>query len=157
MPCRVHRLRKEPLVIVAPRAGHAAARRKDTVAALLSARWILNPDGCGFRHALAMAFAAAGARLHVHFEVDAAPQEHLAMVAAGIGLSIVPSSTLALPSPLTTQVQQVAVDGLAFDLSVWSVWGLRAKLLAGTVDVVEEIFGTSPASRHLVGARARSA
>jgi hypothetical protein len=93
-----------------------------------------------------MGFAGIGHRLQVHFEIDAAPQEHLAMVASGIGLSIVPASTLSLHPSLTMQVQRLVVDGLAFKLAVWSVWGLRAKLTAGTIEAVEEIFSTAPAS-----------
>jgi DNA-binding transcriptional LysR family regulator len=142
VPCRAERIRREPLVLIAPRPTHASSRRRSTVAELTGETWILNPDGCGFRHALATAFAGIGERLHVHFEIDAAPHEHLAMVAAGIGCSIVPASTLSLHPSLATDVQQVAVGGLQFDLAVWSVWTLRPKLAAGTIEGLDEIFAT---------------
>jgi hypothetical protein len=52
---------------------------------------------------------------------------------------------LSLPPSLTMQVQRLAIDGRAFNLAVRSVWGLRAKLTAGTIEAVAEIFSTAPA------------
>ena len=87
VPCRAEVVRHEPLVIVAPRAPGAAAKATVPIEALSQRSWILNPDGCGFRHSLTRCLAGMGHRLHAQFELDASPQEHLWMVGAGVGCS----------------------------------------------------------------------
>jgi len=140
VPCRLELLRAEPLVVIAPRPKAAPARRRATLADLHGARWVLNPDGCGFRHALARGLAASGHRLRVQFELDAAPQEHLAMVAAGIGCSIVPISTVTLSLTTAQSVQQLVVAGLDCDLGVWAVSHQRDRSGAAGLDAFADIF-----------------
>jgi DNA-binding transcriptional LysR family regulator len=102
--------------------------------------WILNPDGCGFRHALARSLAAVNEHLNVQFEFDAAPQEHIAMVAAGVGYSIVPASALTRSSKDTPAVQQLHVAGFEFDLTVSIVWSERCHPLPRTREALAAIF-----------------
>src|SRR5262245_9066554 len=77
LPCKVDVVRREPLVIVAPRTPGSPAEAQATMLDLRDRVWILNPDGCGFRQALARSLATIDEHLHVQFELDAAPQEHL--------------------------------------------------------------------------------
>ena len=156
VPCAADLVRSEPLVIVAPRGRDAEPKAHVTLDQLRERSWVLNPDGCGFRHALASGFAAIGHRLHVRYEMDAAPQEHIAMVAAGLGCSIVPASALAQDPGLEGQVQQLSVEGFGHELGVWVLWSERCTRRAGTDEALKEIFAPQVA-RKLRRTEARSA
>ena len=142
VPCRSQLLRCEPLVIVGPRAAGAPRQAVATLEELSQRPWILNPDGCGFRHSLARGLAAIGHRLHVQFEMDAAPVEHLAMVAAGLGCSIVPASALAQDLTLTEQVQHLTIDGFDHELGVWLIWNERCVPNERTHDMLTAVFSS---------------
>ena len=133
-------VRGERLAVIAPRRAHDKAARVATGAELDGQPWILNPDGCGFRAALARALAGCGRRLHVRFEVDAAPHEHLAMVAAGMGFSIVPASALAHNQRLAAQVQELNVKQLDGALNVWVIWSTQCRTVDGTAEALAAIF-----------------
>ena len=132
-------VRSENLDLIGPRGPHEPARRSMSCEELDSQPWILNPDGCGFRAALSRALASCGKRLHIRFEVDAAPQEHLAMVAAGMGYSIVPASALTQSERLAAQVQQLSVPAFDGSLNVWVIWSAQCKVVDGTVEAFAEI------------------
>jgi DNA-binding transcriptional LysR family regulator len=139
-PCEIADLRAERLVLIAPR----AAGQPDEVA--FDPRqhghhqWILNPDGCGFRGALQRQLEAVGHPLRVQFELDAAPNEHLAMVAAGLGSSIVPESTLVeFPEPARL-VQRLQTDNPDFNLRVMLVWSRHAAVPEAVRDGVARLF-----------------
>jgi DNA-binding transcriptional LysR family regulator len=140
MPCRSEVVRNEPLVIVAPRDMGAAANARTSLESLCHRAWVLNPDGCGFRGSLLQSFAQVGHRPRIQFELDASPQEHLAMVAAGVGCSIVPESALHQPSSALPRVQRLDVPGFTFELSVSLLWAERAKPTAGTEEALASIF-----------------
>jgi DNA-binding transcriptional LysR family regulator len=140
MPCRSEVVRNEPLVIVAPRDMGAAANVRTSLESLCHRAWVLNPDGCGFRGSLLQSFAQVGHRPRIQFELDASPQEHLAMVAAGVGCSIVPESALHQPSSALPRVQRLDVPGFTFELSVSLLWAERAKPTAGTEEALASIF-----------------
>jgi len=142
-PCRRDLIRREPLVIVAPRAPQAPPKARVRPDALGDRAWILNPDGCGFRHALARALGDAGHHLRVQFEMDAAPQEHLAMVAAGMGCSLVPASALAQTMKLLEHVQQLSVREFDYELGVWIVWSERWRPIEGTPEALAAIFAAT--------------
>lgn len=146
VPCRGRVVRREPLVIVAPRSATSPPRAKAVIDELRDQTWILNPDGCGFRHSLTRSLARIGHRLHVQFEMDASPQEHLWMVAAGVGWSIVPISALKQNLTVTDHVQQLSVDQFAYDLAVWVIWQESCRPAEGTEQALAAIFS---ASSHL--------
>jgi DNA-binding transcriptional LysR family regulator len=133
-------VRTEKLTLIGPRDRHDAARRTATCEELDAQPWILNPDGCGFRAALSRALASCGRRFHVRFEVDAAPQEHLAMVAAGMGYSIVPSSALNQNERLAANVQQLSVAAFDGSLNVWVIWSQQCQMVDGTTQALAKIF-----------------
>jgi DNA-binding transcriptional LysR family regulator len=156
VPCRADLILREPLLIVAPRRPRSPARAAATIDQLRDRAWVLNPDGCGFRHALAQSLAGIGHRLHVQFELDAAPQEHLAMVAAGLGCSIVPASALKQDATVTAHVQQLRIDQFDYELGVWALWSERSKPADGTMEALASVFAlvhtsavvTRPAAAH---------
>ena len=136
-------VRTEELALIGPRGHRDAARRSVACEELDSQPWILNPDGCGFRAALSRALASCGRRFHVRFEVDAAPQEHLAMVAAGMGYSIVPSSALAQNERLAARVQQLSVAAFEGSLNVWVMWSQQCQMADGTAQAMAQIFAAA--------------
>ena len=140
IPCRIHAVRREPLVVIAPRGSHAPAEMTVDISSLRNRAWVLNPDGCGFRHSLARSLAMVDERLNVRFELDAAPLEHIAMVASGIGYSIVPASALAQSPRYRTAIQQLTVTGFDFDLAVSILWSERCRPAPGTHEALAAIF-----------------
>lgn len=140
VPCRIDMVRKEPLVIVAPRTSDMPNEETVSIESLRNRSWILNPDGCGFRHALARSLASIDERLDVRFELDAAPQEHLAMVAAGVGYSIVPASSLAQSPRQMASIQVLTVSGFTLDLEVSLLWSERCEPMSGTREALSAIF-----------------
>jgi DNA-binding transcriptional LysR family regulator len=147
VPCRSEVVRHEPLVIVAPRATGAPAKAASSLNALCGRPWILNPDGCGFRYALTRSLAAIGHRLHAQFELDASPQEHLWMVVAGVGCSIVPASALKQDPKVTERVQQLSVAEFRHQLAVWTLWHENCRPIQGTEAALSAIFTESPVLR----------
>jgi DNA-binding transcriptional LysR family regulator len=149
IPCRIDVARKEPLVLIAPRLPGAAAKVRASFNSLRDREWILNPDGCGFRGALLRGFAEVGHRPRVQFELDASPQEHLAMVAAGIGCSIVPASALKQSARDSRRIQQIEVSDFRCELAVTLLWAERAKPAAGTEAALARMFGQAQAVTSL--------
>jgi DNA-binding transcriptional LysR family regulator len=140
VPCRAQVLGREALAIISPRPPDGQPRVRASLTDLQNRAWVLNPDGCGFRHALMRTLAEGGYHLHVQFELDAAPQEHLSLVAAGVGCSIVPSSALTQGSRQAKQIQQLLIKNFEHELSVWMLWGDRYKPLHGTEEALVAIF-----------------
>jgi DNA-binding transcriptional LysR family regulator len=155
VPCRGEVVRHEPLVIVAPRAPGAPAKATVGIDALSERPWILNPDGCGFRHSLTRSLAGIGHRLHVQFELDASPQEHLWMVVAGVGCSIVPASALKQDLKITEEVQQLSIVEFDYQLAVWTVWNENCRPMQGTEAALAAIF-TEPPLRVVANAETRA-
>ena len=143
VPCRGEVVRHEPLMIVAPRPPGAPAKASTGIEALRDRAWILNPDGCGFRYSLTRSLAGIGHRLHVQFELDASPQEHLWMVMSGVGCSIVPASALQQDVKNLDQVQQLSVAEFNHQLAVWVVWHESCRPIPGTEAALAAIFAES--------------
>jgi DNA-binding transcriptional LysR family regulator len=154
VPCRSELLRSEPLWLVGPRQAPAPREVTVTIDDLTRQSWILNPDGCGFRHALARAFASAGFRLDVQFEIDAAPIEHLSMVAAGLGASIVPRLALGQDTELAGQVQRLRSEHFEHELGVWLIWTERCSLASRTHHLLTSIFAAAGPAPRLARATA---
>jgi DNA-binding transcriptional LysR family regulator len=149
VPCRGEIVRHEPLVIVAPRPPGAPAKASIGIEALRDRAWILNPDGCGFRHSLTRSVAATGQRLDVQFELDASPQEHLWMVMSGVGCSVVPACALKQDLKNTDRVQQLSVPEFNYQLAVWLVWNESCRPVRGTEAALAAIFA-EPDRLHVV-------
>lgn len=149
VPCRATLVRREPLVIVAPRTPGSRQKDTATLAELREYSWVLNPDGCGFRHSLTRSFAGIGHRLHVQFELDASPQEHLWMVAAGVGCSIVPASALKQDVATAGHVRRLTVEQFNYELGVWVIWSEGCRPVEGTEDALSAIFSGEAVVRRV--------
>lgn len=130
-------VRPEPLAVIVSRQAKPTSRRP------LDRDWILNPDGCGFRALVAQELARRGKRLHVRFEIDAAAQDHITLVAAGLGVAVVPRSTLR-HHPLAARVRQVPF-GEKLELAVWLLGSENLGSLDGLSGRLKQVFG--PPSR----------
>ena len=146
VPCRAEQVGRETLAVISPRPARGQPRARATLTDLHNRSWVLNPDGCGFRHALTRSLAEGGYRLHVQFEFDAAPQEHLSMVAAGVGCSIVPCSALEQSARLATKVQQLIIKNFEAELAVWMLWAKRYKPVHATEEALAAIFARPTAA-----------
>lgn len=146
--CTCITLQPEPLVLIAPRRPGQPSDAVFDAAVHGHLQWILNPDGCGFRGALQRQLDAAGSPLRVQFELDAAPNEHLAMVAAGLGASIVPQSTLVEFPDLAGQVQRLHSDNPEFRLDMLLLWSADTTLPDAVRDSVAGVFGGRPSDMH---------
>lgn len=91
-PFSVRELGCERVFVVAPASYSGACRT--SIADLVQVRWVINPDGCGFRSQLERALAAAGG--HVELAVEAWGVDlQLALVAQGLGFGLIPARVLA--------------------------------------------------------------
>ncbi|NVO13186.1 MAG: LysR family transcriptional regulator [Rhodoplanes sp.] len=91
------------------------------VADLAGQRWVINPDGCGFRAQLDRALADRGAPVEVVAETWGAGLQ-LALIARGIGIGLIPERLL-VGSSWRESVRVVTVDDFAPALTAWMVTG----------------------------------
>jgi DNA-binding transcriptional LysR family regulator len=89
------------------------------IGALARQEWVLNPHGCGYRAALERAMQSAGQALRVSVDTHGTEMQ-LRLVAAGLGLGLVPASILR-KSDSYHELSIVTVPGFALKLDVWLV------------------------------------
>lgn len=131
-------------VVVVQSRAHALVASGVDIAALSGQEWILNPLGCGYRAALERAMAGAGRSLRLR--VDTLGTElQLRLVAAGMGLGLIPRSLLAR-SALADQLDVIDVAGFSMRLDVWMIHPVRMGNLKRAVamlgDLVAEQFAS---------------
>jgi DNA-binding transcriptional LysR family regulator len=139
-------VRPEPLAVIAPRGSRHALDESAP-----GRDWILNPDGCGFRALVAQELARRGKRLRVRFEIDAAAQDHVTLVASGLGTAVVPRSTLR-HHPLASEVREVPF-GPKMELAVWFLAGDALGAFEGLSARLLQVFGSGRSMTS--GSRAR--
>ncbi|CDG85794.1 LysR family transcriptional regulator [Janthinobacterium agaricidamnosum] len=125
-----------PVVVVQSKQTPLVAR--DTaIAQLAEQEWILNPVGCGYRAALERAMAGAGRQLNLR--VDTIGTElQLRLVAAGMGLGLVPRSVLHR-SPSLEQLTVVDTPDFAMQLDVWVIHTLQMGNLRRAADLLCDV------------------
>jgi DNA-binding transcriptional LysR family regulator len=89
------------------------------IEALARQEWILNPHGCGYRAALERAMQGAGQTLRLSVDTHGTEMQ-LRLVAAGLGLGLVPASILR-KSHSYNELSIVTVPDFALELDVWLV------------------------------------
>jgi DNA-binding transcriptional LysR family regulator len=144
----------ERVVLVRARKGPGVSVRH--VPDLAEARWVLSPQGCGFRALLTDALQRVKAPPRVAVEV-AGFDLQLSFVARGIGLGLVPTRVLAR-SRFRSKLQTLHVPGFDCRVAIWSVRGRPPESLIPALAAFDEdlrrLLG-GEASRLPVLARAR--
>jgi DNA-binding transcriptional LysR family regulator len=137
----------QPLVFVAPRRTRLAPSVR--IEDLAGARWVLNPDGCGFRAALRRALQRIDMPLDVAVEAYGSDVQ-LSLVARGIGFGCVPARALAT-SPVRRDLRTFQVEGYDLRLTVWAVRGRTLEALVPVLEALEahlaQVFEPSPRRR----------
>jgi DNA-binding transcriptional LysR family regulator len=87
--------------------------------ALASQPWILNPEGCGYRAALERAIGDSGKNIRLSVDTHGTEMQ-LRMVAAGLGLGLIPRNVLGKSSSLA-ELTVVQVKNFALSLDIWLV------------------------------------
>jgi DNA-binding transcriptional LysR family regulator len=90
-----------------------------TIGELAKQGWILNPLGCGYRAMLERAMDERAGSLHVVIDTHGT-EIQLRMVAAGLGLGLVPRSVLSA-SPYRDEIAIVDVEGFSLTQEIWLV------------------------------------
>jgi DNA-binding transcriptional LysR family regulator len=87
--------------------------------ALASQPWILNPEGCGYRAALERAIGDSGKNIRLSVDTHGTEMQ-LRMVAAGLGLGLIPRNVLSKSNSLA-DLSVVTVKNFALSLDIWLV------------------------------------
>lgn len=122
----------ERVLILAGRDSALPSRAKLTDFA--GVKWIINPNGCGFRDQLERALAANGFVLDVIAETWGAALQ-IALIARGIGVGLIPERLVA-ESPHRDRVRVVTVEDFAPALAIWMVRSGQLGPFEAAVDFV---------------------
>ncbi|WP_205965213.1 LysR family transcriptional regulator [Paraburkholderia flava] len=112
-------------------------KRRPTIRSLSAHTWVLNPDGCGYRAALEQAMDDAGRSLRVGVDTYGTEMQ-LRLVAAGLGLGLVPRSVLSR-SAMARDLDIVNVSDFALKLDAWLVHALHLGNLKRAIDLLGDI------------------
>jgi DNA-binding transcriptional LysR family regulator len=111
------RIGRLPVVVVAPRTYDLAGRV--TLRDLRGLRWVLCPDGCGYRKALEHGLYGAAQPLDVVAAIWSFEQQ-ARYVAAGVGLGLVPLRTIET-SPHRAELRVIDVADFSAALDLWMI------------------------------------
>jgi len=87
------------------------------ITTLANQQWILNPEGCGYRAALERAFGDDGKSLRLSVDTHST-EIQLRMVAAGLGLGLVPRNVLHQSSSCS-ELTVINVEDFSLSLDIW--------------------------------------
>jgi DNA-binding transcriptional LysR family regulator len=111
------------------------ARHSD-VEALASQPWILNPEGCGYRAALERAIGDTGKTIRLSVDTHGTEMQ-LKMVAAGLGLGLIPRDVLR-QSRSFGELTVVEVNDFALSLDIWLVHPNQLGNLKRALDILTQ-------------------
>jgi DNA-binding transcriptional LysR family regulator len=102
--------------------------------ALASQPWILNPEGCGYRAALERAIGDSGKNIRLSVDTHGTEMQ-LRMVAAGLGLGLIPRTVLSKSNSLA-DLTVVEVKNFALSLDIWLVHPSQQGNLKRATDIL---------------------
>jgi DNA-binding transcriptional LysR family regulator len=138
----------EVLVVQSKR--RPVVERRSTIKALAEQDWILNPLGCGYRAALERAMQAAGRELRLSVDTHGTEMQ-LKLIAAGLGLGLVPRSVLRR-SDSYAELSVVDVKDFSLSLDIWLIHPVQL----GNLKSAASVFGDAVAEGFAIAAAGRS-
>ncbi|WP_109477873.1 LysR family transcriptional regulator [Paraburkholderia sp. C35] len=129
------RVIKRVEVVVVQSRPHPLVDSKSEIDALAKQKWILNPLGCGYRAAVERAMEGKGRQLKISINTHGTEMQ-LRLVAAGMGLGLVPRSIIK-ESPLRDQLMIVDVADFSLHLDAIIVRTSQPGNLRRATDVFE--------------------
>jgi DNA-binding transcriptional LysR family regulator len=121
------------VVIVQSRA-KPLVKTATTIAALASQEWILNPEGCGYRAALVRALESNGTAPRLSVGTNGTDMQ-LRMIALGLGLGLIPRTTLE-QSALADQIAVVVPNDFTLALDIWLAYPAQPGNLRQPIDLL---------------------
>ena len=113
----------------------AALGAVSNLAELNAIGWVLHPEGCGYRRALARAMQGAGLPVNVVAETFGIDLQ-LALVARGAGVGLMPLALLH-DQPVLEGLRAIGLPELRLRVAIWSVRGRRPGRLDPVVAAFE--------------------
>ena len=127
----------EVLVVQSKR--RPVVERRSIIKALAEQEWILNPLGCGYRAALERAMQRAGRELRLSVDTHGTEMQ-LKLIAAGLGLGLVPRSMLRR-SDSYDELSVVDVKDFSLSLDIWLIHPVQL----GNLKSAASVFGDAVA------------
>lgn len=84
---------------------------------LASNEWVLNPHGCGYRAALETAMGGRGHKLKLAVDTQG-PAIQMRMVAAGLGLGLIPKKLLQT-TPFANELSVITITDFSLNMGIW--------------------------------------
>ncbi|WP_170181797.1 LysR family transcriptional regulator [Phreatobacter stygius] len=124
----------ERMVVVGP--SGRPLPRKPTRAALGAMDWVLSPEPCDARYALAALLASAGATMRIAAEVLGLDLQ-TALIAQGVGIGMVPARRLE-PYARRHGLKRLAIPDMPLDFDIRLVRGPHLGRIDQAVDVIRD-------------------
>lgn len=124
-------------VLIVQSRQHPLVTSQIGIKSLSDQEWILNPHGCGYRAALERAMDSAGKSLRVSVDTHGTEMQ-LRMVAAGLGLGIVPRAVLQR-SQSCKDLTIVEADDFMLNLDIWLAYPSQIGNLRRAIESLRQI------------------
>mgnify|MGYP001070520902 CR=1 FL=1 len=144
-------------VVIVQSKAHPTFAGKVRMSELADQRWILNPQGCGYRAEIERAIGLVGKNLRVMIDTYGMDIQ-LRMIASGMGIGVIPKKLL-LASPARDELAIVNVQDFSVTLDMWVVHPSELGNLKSAVELFVAAIAadiTTPKPTSITKSRPRS-